>query len=110
MGNDFPYNLPIWRDSYKAVSPNRKYTAEIDPAVEVSMGNPKIGTLKLSSGLSIPNCNPSFVWSDDSRYLAVPHYFMWCILFRRQRILVIDVEERRVYASTVGRKRSLKNG
>ena len=99
MDSNFPYNLPIWRSSYKAVSPNRKYIAEIDPAYEVSMGNPTYGTLRLSGGFSIPNCNPSFIWSDDSRYLAVSHYFTWCILFRRQRMLVIDVEERRVYAS-----------
>ena len=99
MDTEFPYNLPIWRSSRRAESPNKKYIAEIDPAYEVSMGNPTYGTLKLSNGLSLPKCNPSFIWSDDSRYLAVPHYFTWCFLFRKQRMFIIDVEEHRVYAS-----------
>jgi hypothetical protein len=99
MDTEFPYNLPIWRSSHRAKSPNKKYIAEIDPAYEVSMGNPTYGTLKLSNGLSLPKCNPSFIWSDDSRYLAVPHYFTWCFLFRKQRMFIIDVEEHRVYAS-----------
>ena len=96
---EFPYNLPIFRRSHRAESPNKKYIAEIDPAYEVSMGNPTYGTLKLSDGFSLPNCNPSFIWSDDSRYLAVPHYFTWYFLFRRQKMVIIDVEEHSVFAS-----------
>ena len=34
------------------------------------MSNPTAGLLELSTGMTVPNCNPGFVWSDDSRYLA----------------------------------------
>ncbi|HET9228883.1 MAG TPA: hypothetical protein VFR31_19545 [Thermoanaerobaculia bacterium] len=95
---EWPYNLPIWRRFHRAASPDGKLVARIDPAYEVSMGNPTSGMLCLSNGLHIERCNPSFVWSDDSRYLAVPRYFgSW---FRRQRLLVIDFADRIVYASS----------
>ena len=35
------------------------------------MGNPSLGTLEVSDGLVLEHCNPSFLWSDCSRYLAV---------------------------------------
>ena len=63
------------------------------------MGNPTRGTLRLSSGLALDNCNPAFIWSDDSRYLAVPRYFMRFGLFRRQRIAVVDTISRCVAES-----------
>ena len=63
------------------------------------MGNPTAGTLRLSAGLEIERCNPSFVWSDDSRYLAVPVFFFRLGILRRQRVLVVDVLERQVFAS-----------
>ena len=95
----WPYNLPIWRRNYQATSPNGKLDARIDPAYEVSMGNPTSGMLCVSHGLHINRCNPSFIWSDDSRFLAVPKYFFWFGIFTRQRIVVIDFSAQRVYAS-----------
>jgi len=95
----WPYNLPIWRRNHEAVSPDGKLVARIDPAYEVSMSNPTLGMLCVSNGLRIDRCNPSFVWSDDSRFLAVPKYFRWFGIFTRQRIVIIDFIERRVYAS-----------
>ncbi len=95
----WPYNLPIWRRYHRAASPDGKFVACIDPAYEVSMGNPTSGTLCLSQGLHIPRCNPSFVWSDDSHFLAVPQYFSRFGIFVRQRLLVIAVGEKRVRAS-----------
>ena len=92
----WPYNLPIWRSLYRAASPDGKRVAQIDPAVEVSMGNPTSGLLCVTGGPHIEKCNPSFVWSDDSRYLAVPQYFGF---FGRQRVLILSFEEKRVYAS-----------
>jgi hypothetical protein len=73
--------------------------AEIDPAYEVSMSNPTRGTLRLSTGLRLDGCNPSFIWSDDSRYLAVPWYFLRWHVFRRQRMAVVDLIGRRVVVS-----------
>ena len=73
--SEWPYNLPIWRRAHRASSPDAQIVAEIDAAYEISMGNPTCGTLRLSTGLELERCNPSFIWSDDSRYLAVPRYF-----------------------------------
>ena len=67
MNEEFPYNLPIWRRKYSAESPNKKINAEINPAYEISMGNPTYGTLILSNGINIGRCNPSFIWSNDSK-------------------------------------------
>ena len=36
----WPYNLPIWRSSDRAASPDGKLVAQINPATEISMGNP----------------------------------------------------------------------
>lgn len=41
-------------------------------------------------------CNPSFIWSDDSHYLAVPQFHGF---FGRQRILVVAFELRSIFAS-----------
>ena len=100
MSDPWPYNLPIFRRAHRAESPDRSAVAEIDPAYEVSMSNPTRGTLTLSTGLRLDSCNPSFVWSDDSRYLAVPWYFVRLGIFRRQRIAIVDVSSRRVFVSS----------
>jgi hypothetical protein len=73
--------------------------AEVEEAMELGMSNPTSGTLRLSTGLELDRCNPSFIWSDDSRYLAVPRYFVRLGLFRRQRMVVIDTAERKAFAS-----------
>ena len=67
---DFPYNLPIWRNTFESTAPDGKLTARILKTNEVSMGNPTIGTLELSNGFELAGCNPSFIWSDDSKYLV----------------------------------------
>jgi len=95
----WPYSLPIFRRTNRAVSPDGKVVAAIDSAHEVSMGNPTRGTLVLSTGLRLDGCNPSFVWSDDSRYLAVPRYVAYLGLFRRQRMAIVDVLTERVFLS-----------
>ena len=99
MSEPWPYDLPIFRRAHRASSPDGSVVAEIETAHEVSMGNPTCGTLRLSTGLEIERCNPSFVWSEDSRYLAVPRFVFRFGLFRRQRMVVIDVLERRALAS-----------
>lgn len=96
MEHKWPYNLPIWRSFHRAESPDGKRVAQIDPTQEVSMGNPTFGLLCVTGGPHIHKCNPSFVWSDDSRYLAVPQYSGF---FGRQRVLVLSFQEKRVFAS-----------
>ena len=96
---EFPYNLPIWRDSFRLESPDGRLIAEISSAGEVSMGNPTIGTLRLLNGFELAQCNPSFIWSDDSRYLVVPRYFKRFGLFRRQRLVLINTVDGCVFES-----------
>ena len=97
---EWPYNLPIWRRSLRLESPNGLMWAEIKDAIEVSMGNPTIGTLTLSSGLMVEKCNPSFIWSDDSMFIAVPQYtYNWFRGIGKQRLLIIDVNENRAWQS-----------
>jgi hypothetical protein len=95
----FPYCLPIWRRRYSALSPHGEILAEIPEAHETSMSNPTSGTLRLSTGLAIDHCNPSFIWSDDSRYLAVPQWRYGFGIQLRQRMLLVDTVDRAVYAS-----------
>jgi len=99
MSVPWPYNLPIFRRAHRASSPDGKILAEIEEAFELGMSNPTCGTLKVSTGLQIDRCNPSFIWSEDSRYLAVPRFFVRLGLFRRQRMIVIDTVERKAVAS-----------
>jgi hypothetical protein len=99
MTDPWPYNLPIFRRSHRSLSPNGSDCAEIASTCEVSMSNPTYGTLHTTSGLVLNFCSPSFVWSDDSRYLAVPQFFMRLKTFRRQRMVIIDTKERFGYRS-----------
>lgn len=92
----WPYNLPIWRDSYRAQSPDGQRMARVDPAVEIGMGNPTFGMLCVTGGPHIERCNPSFLWSDDSRYLAVPQFHGF---LSRQRLLIVAFDEKHVFAS-----------
>ncbi len=95
--DDWRYNLPIFRRSHRAESPDGKMVAEISVAQEVGMSNPTSGLLELSSGMSIPNCNPSFVWSDNSRYLAVPEWANAWGLFQGMQLLIVEPNSREVH-------------
>jgi len=93
----FPYNLPPWWRSHEAESPDGRWRATVDHATEIFMSGPTKGTLCVDGLFDIPDCSPGFLWSDDSRYLAASQ---WRYHFRhRARILIVDAEERIVYAS-----------
>lgn len=95
---NFPYDLPIFRRWHEAASPDGRLVASMS-ALEVSMSNPTSGTLRLSDGFQIDECNPSFLWSEDSRFLAVPQWRYFLGLQLRQRVLVLDTLQRAVFAS-----------
>ncbi|TRZ91154.1 MAG: hypothetical protein D4R84_14705 [Rhodocyclaceae bacterium] len=63
------------------------------------MGSPTQGTLCLSAGLHLDRCSPVFLWSADSRFLAVPQFVHSFWRGIRQRLLVVDVAERWIYSS-----------
>ena len=93
----FPYDLPIWRSSHVALSPSGARRAEIARATEHAMGGPTLGLLR-AEGLALERCSPSFLWSDCSRYLAVPQLDRLLGLFLAMRMLVIDFEHRGLVA------------
>lgn len=95
----YPYSLPIWRGAHRSTSPDARLVAEIPHAYETTMSNPTMGTLQVSDGLSLEKCNPSFIWSQNSRYLAVPQWNYTFGVFWGQRILVVDTCDRVVFAS-----------
>lgn len=99
VSEPWPYNLPIFRRSHKAIAPDQSDFAEIDKAYEFSMSSPTFGTLRTGSGLEVKNCSPSFIWSDDSRFLAAPVFFRRFGLFRMQKMLIIDMASHRGYLS-----------
>jgi hypothetical protein len=90
---------PHWRTSHRAVAPNGSLIAEIAHAMEHSMSNPTVGTLRITDGLELQKCSPAFLWSDDSRYLAVPQWHWRFVSGLRQRLVIVDVEYRTVYTS-----------
>lgn len=98
MGEEpYPYNQPPWRRSHNATSPDGKWRATLDGAVEIFMSGPTKGILRIHGLFDIPDCGPDFLWSDDSRYLAVPQ---WHYRFRpRARIVIVDTREKKIYAS-----------
>ena len=100
MANEpYPYNLPPWRRSHRASSPDGRFTAEIQKASEMSMCAPTKGKLCVSGGREISDCSPAFLWSEDSRYLAVPQWVSRFLRRAKQRIIIYDMDASAVYAS-----------
>ena len=93
------YGLPIFRSQFSVTSPNGLRKVSMPKTNEAGMGNPMVGDLLLSDGLVLEYCSPSFVWSDDSRYLAVPQMGSSPGLFFSVRLLVIDTRDRVVFKS-----------
>lgn len=93
-----PYDMPLFRSAHRAVSQSGLQRAWIAHAPESSMGNPTLGTLELSDGLVLEHCNPSFLWSDCSRYLAVFEVPRAGFLFAG-RMAIIDTQMRTIWRS-----------
>lgn len=68
-----------WADSAQKPSPDGRYIATVDGAVEIAMGAPTSGNLAIMNRalqelLDLKCCNPSFVWASDSSSLAIPQW------------------------------------
>lgn len=83
-----------WADSADLVSPDGRYRATVADASEIAMGAPTSGTLVVTDSrhpgrvhVKLADCNPSIVWSSDSRALAVPKWTSG----RTQRLAVVSL-------------------
>ena len=83
-----------WISSAEQVSPDGRYRAVIADASEIAMGAPTSGVLVIAENRDggrvvarVESCNPSFVWSDDSRALACPQWTP----SRQQRLCIVAV-------------------
>jgi hypothetical protein len=79
-----------WSYSARLSSRDGRFTAAFEYENEVCQGGPTYGRVVLSNGMTFDSCNPSFVWSNNSKYLAVPQWTH----YREQRLLVINAELR----------------
>ncbi|MBL8897805.1 MAG: hypothetical protein JNM84_09260 [Planctomycetes bacterium] len=95
----WPFDQPIYRRSFRLRSPDGAREAAIEAAYEIAMSAPTSGTLVLSSGEQLSGCSPSFLWSDDGRWLAVPRWFRRFGVLRRQRLWLLDFVSRQSYRS-----------
>jgi hypothetical protein len=77
-----------WTYHVSLASRDGRFTAAFKYESEVCQGGPTYGRVVLSNGMTFDSCNASFVWSDDSKYLAVPQWTH----YREQQLLVIDAE------------------
>ena len=77
-----------WENELNLMSPDGIFRAEIADAGEIAMGAPTSGTLVINNEIKISSCNPSAVWSSNSRYLAIPQ---WTDK-KMQKLIVIDAK------------------
>ena len=63
------------------------------------MSGPTYGQLHSDSALTIPRCSPVFLWSPDSQFLVVVQWWQRFGIFRRQRLLLLDISHRTAAAS-----------
>lgn len=81
---------PWYSETLHLDSPDMSKRATLIEPSEIAMGSPTCGELSVSNGQSASNCNPSIVWSENSRFLAVPQWFD-----RKQRLLLLDTDSRK---------------
>ena len=94
-----------WQCTVDLASPDHLVRAVVDDASEISMGGPTSGTLRLSNGVAVDHCNTSMIWSDDSKYLAVPQWTR----NRQQLLMVISISNKASgYAPTTYRVLELR--
>ncbi len=96
------YDHSARRHNFSTASPDGQLSACIAKTNDVGAGQPPVGELCLSDGLVIESCAPYLVWSDDSRYLAVPQHTCSTGFFGHSsswRLLVIDTWHREIFGS-----------
>jgi len=73
-------SISPWDNHAEQESPDGRYTAVYDEAMEIAMGAPTRGTLTVREKgcdkplLQIPDASGSFIWSSDSSAIAYPRW------------------------------------
>jgi hypothetical protein len=93
------YPISPWIDSVERISPDGRFRALITQATEIAMGGPTRGVLVIAENqrdgrvhARLESCSPSFIWSNDSRALAVPQWTP----SRKQLMAIVSVPSGRV--------------
>jgi hypothetical protein len=84
-----------WADGAVVESPDGTKTARLEDGHEITQGSPTFGRLVLSTGLQLEGCNTSMIWSEDSRFLAVPRWRR----DRNQSLVIIDTVRGEVHVA-----------
>jgi hypothetical protein len=98
-----------WDSFARQESPDGRYVAVYDGGMEIAMGGPTHGLLKITekksgdSVIELSDANGSFVWSSDSGALALPRW----IPGRNQKLVVVRLDTGR-HESTDGEYRVLE--
>ncbi len=96
---------PWTTDTVRLESPDGRKVAILTEPREIAMGSPTSGALEVSNGQRAESCNPSMVWSADSRFLAFPQWFD-----RMQRLVILDTDAaRRMFAPDTYRVLALRS-
>ena len=89
--------ISAWDSFARRDSPDGAFTAIYDRAIEIAMGGPTRGVLKIvekKSGdalIELSDAGASFVWAGDSSALALPRWTQ----DRKQELIVVTTSTRR---------------
>jgi hypothetical protein len=87
--------ISAWDSFAKKESPDGRFIATYDDAMEVAMGAPTRGVIKISEKrggatiAALSDANGSFIWSADSSSLAFPHWTR----SRMQQLVVVRLPQ-----------------
>ena len=80
-------SISPWSFEINVKSPNQIHLASVTNANEIAMGAPTSGILSIDGKIISNSCNPSIMWSNDSKYLAFPEWTR----FNDQKLVVYSV-------------------
>ena len=86
------YTLP-WEEpsSERLVSPDKNWNCALIKVTEINISSHLIADLSISNGMVFRSCGTSFVWSSDSKYLAIPQ---WTGKFKH-KLIIVDLQNKR---------------
>ena len=67
-------SISPWTGDVLVSSPDNLQVAQVKSTYEIAMGAPTSGILFVGDKVVSERCNPSIVWSSDSKYLAFPEW------------------------------------